>query len=534
MNLSLIQDYESEYLSLVLHIVLKTGNLEFVKYFLVNNNLKDPYLNINSCDINNKYPIITAYYDKGEIFEYLFNCGANYEINSKYNSLFLFSFAIDTNKYIQAKCLLKRRIVIKEKDIEGDFPLIKYVYNNNINQVKSYIKHGNKGNNVNLPSCGFTPLILSYILNYHEIFKILLEYSNINELDSHGNSILYYAVLKEDIPTINYLIEKGADINFKEKEDPYNFLLDISMFIKNKNIYSLLFNNPNISLNKSNRKGKIPLITMIKNDIFSLEDKLFYLKNLIERGSDVNFINPKNGKSPLIYAVKKKSLPMVKLLIQYGADVNHNNNMGYSSLCLSSRDDFFPIFKYLLENGADVNNEKGIAPLECALYYNSLPIVKLLIENGADPTYQVKRSLNMFETVLERNFDEDDKMTPKTESILINSLNKGYYCQNGNNRSELKNKRKSIIDYFVKYHFNCFNSKIINEIIFNNNLDILKLLVRNNLDIDIKDEYGNTPLAFAIIYGRNEIVDYLINMGANIYNTNNEDVTIYDYCSKYT
>ncbi|ORY81103.1 ankyrin, partial [Neocallimastix californiae] len=146
---------------------------------------------------------------------------------------------------------------------------------------------------------------------------------DINELDANGYSILHYAILKEDLDTTQLLISLGADVNFKEnKNGRGNSALDISICIRNKEIFEVLLNSQNILLNETNEWGVTPLMTIIDIDSYRMEDKLEIMESLIDRGSDVNFIDI-FGHSPLTCAIQKRSLSMVRLLIEHGANVNY-------------------------------------------------------------------------------------------------------------------------------------------------------------------------------------------------------------------
>jgi len=73
----------------------------------------------------------------------------------------------------------------------------------------------------------------------------------------------------------------------------------------------------------------------------------------------------------------------------------------------------------------------------------------------------------------------------------------------------------------------------INDLFFNKSckygyLEIVKLLLKNNANINQKDYEGYTPLIYASIYGQLEIVKLLIKYGANINEKNN-----YNYNALY-
>ena len=84
----------------------------------------------------------------------------------------------------------------------------------------------------------------------------------------------------------------------------------------------------------------------------------------MEKGSNVNFIDSQ-GNSPLICAIQKKSLPIVKLLIQNGANINYLNHINNKTLLkyavdLGQKD----IVKYLAGHKAEtyINPSKPSHP----------------------------------------------------------------------------------------------------------------------------------------------------------------------------
>jgi hypothetical protein len=111
---------------------------------------------------------------------------------------------------------------------------------------------------------------------------------------------------------------------------------------------------------------------------------------LLTRGAPVYYINTLEA-TPLHLALccKNVELSFLEHLIQKGADVNHKDKIGLTSL------HYIPIYGnigngdvviILIDKGADVNARDitGATPLMTAARYNSLPMTKLLLERGAD------------------------------------------------------------------------------------------------------------------------------------------------------
>ena len=112
-------------------------------------------------------------------------------------------------------------------------------------------------------------------------------------------------------------------------------------------------------------------------------------KLLIDKGADVNAkITDGDGRTPLhLVTGLSGNLPMAKLLIDKGADVNDKDEDGYTPLHFAVTEDNLPMAKLLIDSGANVNDKtenSGTAALHWAAIRNNLPMAKLLIDSGAN------------------------------------------------------------------------------------------------------------------------------------------------------
>ncbi|KAG8515339.1 B-cell lymphoma 3 protein [Galemys pyrenaicus] len=74
---------------------------------------------------------------------------------------------------------------------------------------------------------------------------------------------------------------------------------------------------------------------------------------LLERGADIDAVDIKSGRSPLIHAVENNSLRIVQLLLQHGANVNAQMYSGSSALHSASGRGLLPLVRVLVRSGAD-------------------------------------------------------------------------------------------------------------------------------------------------------------------------------------
>jgi ankyrin repeat protein len=91
-----------------------------------------------------------------------------------------------------------------------------------------------------------------------------------------------------------------------------------------------------------------------RSELFQRE---YYIKFLIDRGADVNIKSLRYGYTALMFAhYNRKSLNVVKLLLEAGSDVLSTNYNGDNVLTLANIFDI-PTLKLLLEHGLNINHQ---------------------------------------------------------------------------------------------------------------------------------------------------------------------------------
>ena len=128
---------------------------------------------------------------------------------------------------------------------------------------------------------------------------------------------------------------------------------------------------------------------MIVREVEKPEPNLNLISDLITLGANVDW-QDNGGFTALHMCARFNHLEIARMLIDAGADVNIQNDSGETALHWCARYNHTEIARMLIDAGADVNiqDERGWTALhECALY-NHPEIARMLIDAGADLNIQ--------------------------------------------------------------------------------------------------------------------------------------------------
>jgi len=127
--------------------------------------------------------------------------------------------------------------------------------------------------------------------------------------------------------------------------------------------------------------------------IYSLSNQLNKVKSYLKDGGEVDSLG-EYASTPLHCACREGNIKIIKVLIQYGADINSKNR--YSTVypifeVLASIKIEYPsaIVKLLIDNGADINviDSFGNTILHYAIEKELIELIKLVVSLGGDINY---------------------------------------------------------------------------------------------------------------------------------------------------
>ncbi|KFY93237.1 hypothetical protein V498_04525 [Pseudogymnoascus sp. VKM F-4517 (FW-2822)] len=190
----------------------------------------------------------------------------------------------------------------------------------------------------------------------------------------YGCSALQHAIILKDATMIKVLLAKGIDANA---------IVNLKVGVEGEGIYT----SSKTSWEPKFYRGKSALGFAIQSDE-SNDSRIVRL--LLEGGADPNSIATNDGRTALLVAIDTGNFGLVKVLIASGANANPELRYGVkrTPLQLAVERGRIDIVNILLDNGADINigpfDRYGATALQFAAIGGYIGIAQLLIQRGAD------------------------------------------------------------------------------------------------------------------------------------------------------
>ncbi|XP_048255824.1 serine/threonine-protein phosphatase 6 regulatory ankyrin repeat subunit C-like isoform X3 [Haliotis rufescens] len=397
-----------------------------------------------------------------------------------------------------------------------------------------------------------TPLHVAVKHAKHETVQYLIEKgANVNAEDNNQVTPLHVAVEHAKHETVLYLIEKGANVNAENNNQvtPLHVAVEHA---KHETVHYLIEKGASVKSEDNNQvtplhvavahaKHETVLYLIDKganvnaediNQVTPLHVAVEHAKHetvlyLIEKGANVN-AEDINQVTPLHVAVEHAKHETVLYLIEKGANVNAENKNQVTPLHVAAEHAKHETVLYLIEKGASVKSEDNnqVTPLHVAVEHAKHETVHYLIEKGASVTARGRLGVTPLHVAVEH---------AKHETVLY-LIEKGARV-NASGRfgatplhAAVKLAKHETAQYLIEKGANV-NAEDKNQVtplhvaVKLAKHETVQYLIEKGANVNAEDNTQVTPLHFAVEHAQHETVLYLIEKGANVNAEDKNQVT---------
>lgn len=263
----------------------------------------------------------------------------------------------------------------------------------------------------------------------------------------------------------------------------------------------------------------------------SIEGNCKELSRLLANGGRTT-IEDDDRRSLLSLAAYHGHADCVKILLEFGADVDSVSVEHYTPLAFAACRGHFDCVKILIEAGADVNHHTADGTvLTHAADGNNINCLRLLLDKGADPNADSCYDCTALSIVLEKGQAAGARLLLEKGARLKGA---DYFGFDEMMRAVLGDDEECIqiaLDcggnpYYLgrKLDFKIFDA------LFEDDVDMLRDLISRGADVNVRDANGQTPLFHELQYSSlGDCLPLLLEAGADESIRDNDGLTAWDY-----
>ena len=251
------------------------------------------------------------------------------------------------------------------------------------------------------------------------------------------------------------------------------------------------------------------------------------------------YLNEQNGylNTALHCATLRGHLEVISLLLKKDPELDLQNVEGETVLHLAITNDLLDAAMMYLDKGCDIGkqNKYGDTPLHVAVGKKMTNIIKMLIDKGADMAIKNNHGNTPLHSCINYVADADTvrlllQSSSGYDEDLSESQTRVIDLQNTNGDTMLhcaaKHCNPDIVRMILKYTKtraqNVKGDTPLHCAVKLPNLETVKILIEEVKDLlKVENNFGNTPLHCAAERGDDDVVEYLIHVGAEV-NTQNK------------
>ena len=340
--------------------------------------------------------------------------------------------------------------------------------------------------------------------------------------DPDGTTALHWAARHDDLATAQALIKAGADVNAANRYG----ITPMNLAATNGSAAMIrILLDAGVDPNTSTPGGETALMTA------SRTGKVDAVTLLLDRGAAVNAKDTVHGQTALMWAVLENHSGVVELLLARGADINAHTNVtitkgeyvparpaaasgngiirqralptpngGMTPLLFAIRDGNVPMMRLLLDRGADLGQSSGnhTTPMLIALLNGQVGIATELLNRGADPNAADDyRRAALFAAIDLRNFNHEKYGDLPTDGRDPLELIKALLKKDANPNLKTDTVPVHGLMQFDASWVNFDGETPFVRAALSGDIEVMRLLLESGADPNIATTQGSTALMAA-------------------------------------
>ena len=265
------------------------------------------------------------------------------------------------------------------------------------------------------------------------------------------------------------------------------------------------------NVNCQNKKKITPL------HLASKGGKIEIINLLIANQAKIS-ANDENGVKPIHYATMSGKEEIIRILLNNGASLNDFDNRKNTVLhyaCRAGDDNLVQfIVRYL--SITDIRNIYGESALHIACQYCQKETVELLIKNGYDPELKNNNHQTPLEVALKANVKENsdylkDYIISREYKKILKSEEVYHAALTGDYQYLIQKVNELNVN-----DFNTYGRSLLYYAILSESLQVVEFLVNKGANIHVVDEYKHSALLIAMYTENEKIIEFILKNGANV------------------
>lgn len=466
------------------------------------------------------------------ILDMLLKVGANLSAKTKDNKHSPLSIAfemLNRSPYASARKIARTIFLATDDNMNKEEDFILSAMKEDTDKVVKLIKEGVDVNFKSKIRGGKTALMLASLKGNTEIVDILIkEKAKVGDKDLEDRTALMYAASEGKLEVVKKLLKKCKNPNDKDIYNKTALMLAVEEGYKEV-VELLIKKGAKIDIKKDG--GDTPLIVAVEKGHKEI------VELLIKEGGKLSDRDRNEWTLLMVAANNAKNTEIAEMLIEKGVGIEEVDIDGWTSLMIASMVGKPRIVELLLKKGAriDKKDKDGKTALMFAVENYRYRVVNFLLENGANINEQDKLGNSILISMLKNKKIEDEQLLKMKEFLIEKGIDLKIRNESGDTALSTiskifeKDQKNGTFSSTLSNLFKDLKSKmqiedLLNEFTkccYEGDLKRVKELLKEDPNrVGDTDDTGNTALMLAVESGNIELVEFLIEKGADIEATN--------------